>query len=76
MGSGEATVIKLNNKESPAEEGDNDGDEDNERIRDNGGGGAEDWVLVDLEQRVPEEKVSTKALQGQGGAQRLKNLVT
>ena len=51
MGSGEATVIKLNNKESPAEEGDNDGDEDNERIRDNRGGGAEDWALLDLDLR-------------------------
>ena len=64
MGSGEAMVIKLNNKEGPAEEGDDNGNEDDERVQDNGGGGAEDAALVDLEQRLPEEKVATEALQG------------
>ena len=54
MGSGEAMVIKINNKENPAEEGDNDDDKDDERAQDNGGSGAEDGALVDLEQKVLE----------------------
>ena len=41
MGSGEATIIKLNNEKNHAEEDDNADNKDDERVQDNEGG-AED----------------------------------
>ena len=46
MGSREASVIKLNNEENPAEEGVDYDDKDDERIQDNEGSGAVDGAWI------------------------------